>query len=140
MFWGRSIKNKYVTASSIGECWVSCINKIMQHGKMHYDEDVPIKEILGLTVEILNPSMDDEIIDEYGDSTIIQHTLDKFAKGSCMPDRPFTYGACIYDKDSVDQYEWLINRLQKKKETKSATFCLISFVKDNFYAGSELLL
>ncbi len=115
-----------INADTIGECWISCIKIIMNHGNLHYDEDVKIKEILGLTVEISNPKMDDKIIDEFGDSTIIQHTLDKFSKGACMPDRPFTYGACIYDKEGVDQYEWLVNRLESKRETKSATFCLLT--------------
>ena len=45
-------------------------------------------------------------------------TLEKFSKGVSMPDRPFTYGACIYDKNGIDQFEWLADRLKLKKETK----------------------
>ena len=118
--------NNFVIAPTIGKCWIECIKIIMNHGNLYYDEDVQIKEILGLTVEILSPQMDDEIINEFGDSVIIQHTLNKFSKGSYMPDRPFTYGACIYDKNGVDQYEWLIHRLKSKRETKSATFSLLT--------------
>jgi thymidylate synthase len=118
--------NKFVITSTIGECWIDCIKMIMNHGSLFYDEDVQIKEILGLTVEIVSPKIDDKIINEFGDSVIIQHTLDKFSKGSYMPDRPFTYGACIYDKNGVDQYEWLIDRLESKRETKSATISLLT--------------
>ena len=118
--------NKFVTAPTIGKCWLECIKMVMNNGSVHYDEDVQIKEILGLTVEIVSPKMNDSIINELGDSVIIQHTLNKFTKGSCMPDRPFTYGACIYDKNGVDQYEWLIDRLKSKRETKSATFSLLT--------------
>lgn len=42
-----------------------------------------------------------------------------------MPDRPFTYGARIYDNCGVDQIEWLVDRLNSKRETKSATFGLL---------------
>ena len=43
-----------------------------------------------------------------------------------MPDRPFTYGARIFDHCGVDQFEWLVDRLNSKRETKSATFGLLS--------------
>ncbi len=115
-----------IHAKTIGECWVQCIRSVMEHGGSHYDEDVQLKEILGLTVEVSDPRMDDEIIDEYGDGAIVQHTLDKFSKGAVMPDRPFTYGARIYDNEGVDQFEWIVQRLLTKKETKSATICLLT--------------
>ncbi len=98
----------------------------MKYGDSHYDEDIQLKEILGLTVEVSDPRMDDEIIAEYGNGAIVQHTLDKFSKGAVMPDRPFTYGARIYDNDGVDQFEWMVQRLLIKKETKSATICLLT--------------
>ncbi len=118
--------NNSISADTIGECWMSCIETIMNHGSIHYDEDVEIKEILGLTVNIAHPEMDDKIINEFGDSTIVQHTLDKFSKGACMPDRPFTYGAYIYNYSGVNQFEWMVERLQAKRETKSATFSLLT--------------
>jgi len=115
-----------IKASTIGECWIKCIKHIMNNGDEHFDEDTKIKEILGLSVEIENPKLDDKIIQEFGDKIVINRTLDKFSKGAIMPDRPFTYGACIYDKNGIDQFEWLIKRLKVKQETKSATICLLT--------------
>ena len=115
-----------VYAKTIGECWMKSIETVMTHGNEHFDEDVKIKEILGLSVEIENPKMDDIIIEEFGDSIVISRTLDKFSKGASMPDRPFTYGAQIYDKEGIDQFEWMVKRLLAKRETKSATFCLLT--------------
>ena len=43
-----------------------------------------------------------------------------------MPERPFTYGSRIYDNSGIDQFEWLVQRLHGKKETKSATICLLT--------------
>lgn len=113
-------------ANTIGECWINSIKLVMNSGNEYFDEDVKIKELLGLSVEIENPKLDDEIIEELGDSLVISRTLDKFSKGVNMPDRPFTYGACIYDKNGIDQFEWLVERLKAKKETKSATICLLT--------------
>ena len=115
-----------IYAKTIGECWIKSIKTVMTKGNEHFDEDVKMKEILGLSVEIENPKLDDEIIEEFGDSIVISRTLDKFSKGVSMPDRPFTYGACIYDKNGIDQFEWMVQRLLTKKETKSATFCLLT--------------
>ena len=43
-----------------------------------------------------------------------------------MKDRPFTYGELIYSKNGVNQFEWMLERIKKKPETKSATIALIS--------------
>ncbi len=118
--------DNFVKAKTIGECWINSIKHIINNGNEHYDEDVKIKEILGLSVEIENPKLNDKIIEEFGDSHVITGTLKKFSKGAYMPDKPFTYGACIYDKDGIDQFEWLVKRLKLKKETKSATICLLT--------------
>lgn len=115
-----------VQAQAIGECWKKSIKEVMNFGSVHYDEDVTIKEIIGLNIEISNPRLEDKIVKKYGDTTIVERTLAKFKKGIAMPDRPFTYGACIYDHSGVDQFEWMIERLLTKKETKSATICLLT--------------
>ena len=43
-----------------------------------------------------------------------------------MPNRPFTYSVQIYNKNGIDQFEYLVERLEKKKESKSATISLLS--------------
>ena len=121
----RNIQSNFLVNSTIGECWLSCIEHILTNGKVYKDEDVNIHETLGLTIEINNPSMNDPIIDKYGDGKIISSMLAKFSKGIVMPNRPFTYGERIYNHMKVDQFEWLVDRLTKKKETKSATICLL---------------
>lgn len=114
-----------VHATTIGECWMRSMNTVLQCGVDGHDADVRIIELMGLTVEIDQPSVEDSIIKKYGDQEILAHTLRKFSKNVVMPDRPFTYGQRIYDKNGVDQFEWLVNRLSMKRETKSATICLL---------------
>lgn len=114
-----------ISENTIGECWLSCIRKVLSEGSTQHDEDIEIREVLGLAVKVLQPLCYDEIIEKYGDRIVISRTLDKFSKGAEMPDRPFTYGARIYNNCGVDQFEWIVNRLESKRETKSASICLL---------------
>lgn len=115
-----------IYADTIGECWLKSIKTVMKNGNEFYDEDVKIKELLGLNIEINYPSIDDKIINKYRDKYVIDKMLKKFSKGVVMNDRPFTYGECIYNKNSINQFEWLLNCLTLKKETKSATIGLLT--------------
>lgn len=120
------MNNLSVTTQTLGECWLASIDKVMKLGNQANDEDVVLKEILGLTVRIENPDDNDELIYRLGNRGIIDHTVEKFEKGTVMANRPFTYGDCIYNKNGVDQFEWLINRVKNKHETKSATISLLT--------------
>ena len=115
-----------ISTQTIGEAWVQSIKLVMETGSTFFDEDVTIKELLGLTVSIEAPALQDEIVSRFGDPYIIEHTLQKFEKGVVMSNRPFTYGERIYNKNGVDQFEWMIDRLQKKPESKSATISLLT--------------
>lgn len=117
---------KIIKAETIGECWLKSIKAVMHNGNEYFDEDVKIREILGLNITIMHPSIEDEIINKYGDQYVINKMLKKFSKDIVIKDRPFTYGECIYNKKGIDQFEWLVNRIQTKKETKSATISLLS--------------
>ena len=120
-----SLENTLVRSLTIGECWLECIRRVLDVGKVYHDEDVEIREILGLSIEVLHPRCTDGVIDKHGDRSVVERTLAKFSKGVAMPERPFTYGSRIYDNSGVDQFEWLVQRLNGKRETKSATICLL---------------
>lgn len=115
-----------IESQTIGECWLNSIKEVLAKGQKYYDEDIEITEILGLNVKIKKPYIDDEIINKFGDQKIITHTFNKFKKDCVMKNRPFTYGSQIYNKNGVDQFEFLVSRLQGKRETKSATISLLS--------------
>ena len=115
-----------ITANSIGEAWIKSVDHVLEHGNPFFDEDVELLEVTGLSLKIECPSMVDNIIEKLGDKEIIQHTLQKFEKGVKMANRPFTYGERIYCKNGIDQFEWLVNRLKRKPETKSATISLLT--------------
>ncbi|NHA14614.1 thymidylate synthase [Thioalkalivibrio sp. XN279] len=116
---------RVVRTQTIGECWLRCIRNVLDYGERHHDQDVELLEVLGLALEIERPAESDPIIDAYSDKTVLARTLAKFAKGASMPDRPFTYGERIYDMMGVDQFEWIVSRLERMRETKSATIGLL---------------
>jgi thymidylate synthase len=115
----------WVAAETIGLGWIQSVRHVLTHGQAHWDEDVGMTEILGLTIEIVTPSESDPVIDSYGDPEVLSRTLEKFSKGSHLPDRPFTYGERIYSMAGIDQFEWMAQRLLAKPETKSATINLL---------------
>lgn len=116
---------RIVRTHTIGQCWLDCIRSVLDHGEKHHDEDVGLLEVLGLAVEILKPDEIDPLIDVHGDKMVMARTFEKFAKGAAIPDRPFTYGERIYDMSGVDQFEWMVDRLRRKRGTKSATIGLL---------------
>lgn len=117
---------KLITTTTVGTCWIECIKSVMTDGALCHDEDVPLLEIEGVSVHISQPKVDDPIIEQYGDHDVIEHTLRKFTPDVLMPDRPFTYGALIYHNNGVDQFDWMVRRLKKKPESKSATISLLT--------------
>lgn len=127
----RSVMNKFensmsVFTESIGDCWTSCIERVLRHGSPQWDEDIAIQEILGLSVHISSPKCHDDLVERIGDKAVIRRTLTKFSKGVDMPERPFTYGSRIFDYSGVNQFEWIVERLKSKRETKSATIGLLT--------------
>jgi thymidylate synthase len=115
-----------VLTQTVGECWLSCMEKVLLNGLAHYDEDIEIREILGLAVNISHPLYEDQKIFEIGNEVVIAKTFEKFSKDAEIQNRPFTYGSLIFDNGGIDQFEWVINRLNSKRETKSATFGLLT--------------
>ncbi|WP_270933286.1 thymidylate synthase [Falsiroseomonas oryzae] len=114
-----------IHAQTIGECWLGSIRYVLNHGQPHHDGEVGLIELLGLAVEITAPREEDPIILAHGDPAVVTRTLAKFARGASMPERPFTYGQRIFDMDGVDQLDWMVERLLRKPDTKSATINLL---------------
>tara|TARA_R110002072_G_C7974114_1_gene535147 strand:- start:9749 stop:10420 length:672 start_codon:yes stop_codon:yes gene_type:complete len=114
-----------LTSNTLGEIWLSSIQSVLEQGQPHFDEDVGIREVIGLSIEVASPSPEDKFIYSVGDPKVIAKMLRKFSKGVVMEDRPFTYGQLIYDMNGVDQFEWMVDRLRRKPETKSASISLL---------------
>lgn len=115
-----------IVTDTIGECWKASMRRVLEAGTPCHDEDVTIHEVLGLSVRMNEPRLTDPVVERFGDPWVVEHTLAKFARGAVMANRPFTYGQAIYAKNGVDQFEWMVERLTRKPESKSATICLLT--------------
>lgn len=113
-----------VRVETIGHAWLESVRSVLRNGSDHFDEDTKLRELLGLSIEIKAPSLEDSIITQYGDEKVLKNMMRKFEKGIVMNNRPFTYGQRIFDYEGIDQFEWLVHRLTNKRETKSATITL----------------
>ncbi len=114
-----------VCEKSLGQCWLSSMDLVIETGTPQFDDNVGLREILGLSVYIQEPSTQDKLITEIGDNQVINRMMMKFSRGIQMPDRPYTYGERIFDLNNVDQFDWMVKRLMKKPECKSATIGLL---------------
>ncbi|MGR5423316.1 thymidylate synthase [Vibrio sp. PNB22_4_1] len=113
-----------VRVETIGQAWLESVKYVLCNGSEHFDEDSKLIEVLGLSIEIKAPSLEDSIIARHGDAKVLKNMMCKFERGVVMTNRPFTYGQRIFDYKGIDQFEWMAKRLESKKETKSATITL----------------
>lgn len=116
----------FVRTKTLGECWKQSVIEVMSCGFKEFDEDVEIREVLGLSLHIENPLSSDPLITQVGSQNVINKMLKKFSKGVVMADQPFTYGELLYSHGGIDQFEWMVERIQSKPETKSATISLLT--------------
>ena len=79
---------------------------------------------MSLLIYISNPTDKDPIIEKYGDKYYIQ-TLEEVILSTKTSEWGWSYGERLFDYEGIDQIAWIIERLRKKPEAKSATItCL----------------
>lgn len=129
---------KYIKENTIGASWVKAAEVIMKNGNDFYDEDVKIKEVLDLFIEIEKPLLVDEIIEKYGDQYMIEQL-----KIVLLDTKPgewgWSYGQRLFGDNSkyINQIEFIVNKLKRKPETKSATITCL-FPQEDFQKGAHI--
>lgn len=114
----------YFNCNTLGEAWLTAMNTVMNKGIDIYDEDIPLREVRNLYLTINDISEDDPIIKTYADPNRIELMKKKYATCGLVGDYKVDYGSYIYNNNGVNQIDWIINRIRKKPETKSATITL----------------
>lgn len=113
-----------IEARTLGEAWIKAMKSVMDIGDDILDEDVSLREICNLYLHIDDISEDDILIKKYADYDRIQLMKEKYATCGLVGDYKIDYGSYIYNNNGVDQIQWVINRMNNKPETKSATITL----------------
>ena len=104
-----------------GETWINNIKLILEKGAISHDNGIKILEILNLSNIITKPNSEDRLIEYHADPKQLKRMFKKFSEIKLQPQAHFSYAQRLFDYQSINQIEWLIKRLQKKTETKSAT-------------------
>lgn len=115
---------EYIHGTTEGRAWLAAMRAVMQRGKDILDEDVPLREVQNLYFTIEKIDEIDSILDKYANKERILLMKEKYATCGLVGDYKMDYGSRIYDNNGVNQIDWVIQRIKKKPETKSATITL----------------
>ncbi len=115
---------EYIYAATDGEAWLAAMKMVMQRGKNIFDEDVPLREIRNLYITIKKIDEADLILQKYADKDRILLMKQKYATCGLVGNYKMDYGSYIYNNNGINQIDWVIKRIRKKPETKSATITL----------------
>jgi thymidylate synthase len=113
-----------IQAASLGDAWIECMELILERGEKIADDNELLLEVRNLYVAIESVSEGDLTIRSNADSSRIDLMQRKYTSCDVVANYKISYGKLLYDYDGVNQLEWLIERLQRKRETKAATIAL----------------
>lgn len=110
--------------NTLGEAWVAAMDIVMKKGEDIWDEDTSLREIRNLYIAIQSISENDAILKKYADQERIKLMKEKYSTCGLVGDYKIDYGSYIYNNNGVNQIDWIIKRIHRKPETKSATITL----------------
>jgi thymidylate synthase len=113
-----------IKSNSIGKAWLLAVKQVFSSGAEVFDDDVKLKEVCPLVLEITNFASTDQILSTHANKEMIEtlrHTFLKLDNSKLG----WSYGKRIFDFYGTNQLEEVVSKLEKKPETKGATITLI---------------
>lgn len=114
-----------IYAESVGEAWIKYLKSVKDNGVLYYDEDEEIIELENILINIEDDVIEDKILDKYADKNIEHLYMEKMQSTEIVKELNASYGKRIFDQLDINQYEWVLERLKRKPETKAATISLL---------------
>ncbi|MFX0099772.1 MAG: thymidylate synthase [Candidatus Hodarchaeota archaeon] len=131
---------KIIKSPSIIKAWKHAIKAIKIAGNRVKDEDVNLVELFNLFLSITNPRVDDKLKELNPE----MHDWMKanFEEKILVPElkNAKSYGYRLRDHNGKDQVKWVVEKLKKKRETKSATITTLMPSEDEGYIPCVSLL
>ncbi|MDO4438556.1 MAG: thymidylate synthase [Eubacteriales bacterium] len=132
----------------LGELWIRILNELYTNGKNEIYTDNPgeeyeVKELMGLTAEIKDAVLPDDIIERYKvqeeydwmvRNFTVQEEVEKLNNQNSYASRLYSY------MGKKDQVKWLIEKLKQNPKTRSATLTMFEPLTDEWYIPCVSLL
>jgi thymidylate synthase len=133
-----------VTAATLGAAWVGVAERILREGRAASYDGLPMLELAHVTLEITSPCLDDAIIAEYGDPERLAWMRANFrdhARVAALGDAD-SYATRLYDytRSGHDQVGWVVERLRRDPQARSATITTLQPLTDISYIPCVSLL
>lgn len=131
---------KYV---QIGEAWLAVVKRIMQSGEEVENGLEKYRELKGITFCISCNEGDDKILQEYGDRKKIQWMKHNFENMQPIKElhNANSYASRLYKYGGEkNQIEWVIDKINNKRNVRSATITTFEPLTDSDYIPCISLL
>ena len=133
-----------VEASTLGECWLSVSELILERGADAAYDGQTIKEISRLTLSAASTDPTDPVIEAYGDPTWLAWMHANFFDHAVVAElgNAASYATRLFDYDHTgrDQIQWVIDRLAADSNCKSASITTFQPMSDTTYIPCVSLL
>jgi thymidylate synthase len=120
----KAKNEQFIVAESLGEAWLHCLELVANQGALVRDDSERLFEVCPFVAHIRSIDPSDPILAKYADQERIKLMLHKYSFCGVLPQYKISYGKLLYDHRGVNQVDCVIDRLRRKRESKSATIGL----------------
>jgi thymidylate synthase len=133
-----------IETTTLGQCWLQVSNLIMQQGQLSRYDGASTREIANLSMVVEAPDPADSLIAQHGDPAwlewmhanfFVQKEVAELGRAPSYAVRLFNYAY-----QGRDQIQWVIDRLAKDSENRSAAITTFMTPTDTSYIPCISLL
>lgn len=106
--------------NQFADAWVACLRHVLEYGAEVNDRDVRLREAMNVSLSARNCSSKD-LLAAGAASARLQLMIRKYQSLSVLPEYNMSYGTLFRNHCGVDQIRWLIERIARNPDSKSAT-------------------
>jgi len=130
-----------IERDTIGEVWQEAFDFILQNGENIKDDNEELIEFLHLFLIVNSPEKEDPMMQEQNES-MKKWMCENFTQIMRVPElnNSWSYGWRLFNFQGKNQIDWVIEKLKKKPESKSATISMLQRAGEEPYIPCVSLL
>jgi thymidylate synthase len=126
-----------IATASIGEAWLEVARDILDAGRASRYDDLPIRELAAVTLEVTRPDPADEVIARFADPERLDWMRRNFVEPDLVAELggARSYASRLHDYAATgrDQVDWVVERLASDPTSRSATITTFEPLLDTSY-------